>query len=72
MTIKDQILTATDTLNDTRRAYYQQRASYDDVAAAASTSPLPARMTPFSSTTIERAAPTSFKLRSIMPILRGV
>lgn len=33
--IKDQILTATDALNDARRAYYQQRASYDDVAAAA-------------------------------------
>lgn len=37
MTIKEQINIATDTLDTLRRDYYQQRVSYDDVAAAART-----------------------------------
>lgn len=35
MTLREQICQATDTLNTLRRAYFQQQASYDDVAAAA-------------------------------------
>lgn len=35
MTLKDQIHAATDILNELRRSYFQQQASYDDIAAAA-------------------------------------
>ena len=35
MTLKEQINTATDTLNTLRRDYYQQRATYEQAAAAA-------------------------------------
>jgi hypothetical protein len=35
MTLKEQICTATDTLDSVRRAYYQQQASYDEMTAAA-------------------------------------
>jgi hypothetical protein len=35
MTIKDQICEATDRLNDLRRAYYQQQATYEQVSGAA-------------------------------------
>lgn len=35
MTLREQICAATDTLDTLRRDYFQQRASYDDVAASA-------------------------------------
>lgn len=35
MSIKDQICTATDTLNETRRAYFQGQATYEQVSEAA-------------------------------------
>lgn len=35
MTLKDQINAATDSLNELRRAYYQQGATYEQMAEAA-------------------------------------